>query len=383
MNVAKKIRVLYVIGGLSIGGTERQLIELVKNLDRRLYEPLICCERGGDLVVEAERLGIKVKILSKKEVSLKNPFAFLSVVRNIYNLFRDEKIDILQSCSVDIYTYIGLTLARFAGIPVIISTRRSMEHFKSRFHFLADAIVNRFTDVIIANSEAVKRDVIQKERIEADKIRIIYNGVEPGRYKVRIDKCQKKMEFGISGNCPVVGIIANLFYYKGHREFLHSAKVARKKISNVKFLIFGQDNGIKKELETLAVKLGIKRSVVFAGLRHDIPEILQIIDIQVLSSYEEGFSNVILEGMAAGKPLVVTDVGGNPEAVINGKTGIVVPPKNSDKLAEAIIKLLENPQLAQKMGEEGRKRVRENFGIGKMVSQTEDLYNELMRAKCG
>ena len=379
--MAERIKILYLIGGLKVGGAERQLIELVRNMDMDKYKPLICSRCGGELAAEAERAGVKVKVLSKEERSIKNPFEFLSIIMGLYGLLRKERFDILQVYSYDTsFCFIGVIAAKFAGIPMIIVGRRSLEKFKSKLHLLMDSVVYKLAGVVIANSEEVKGDLLKKQKIDPSRVRVIYNGIQAGKYEVRIDKCRKRMEFGISSNCQVVGIIANFFRYKGHEKFLRAVKIVLEKFPDVKFLMVGKDYGMEKSLRILTAELNIGRSVIFAGLRRDVPEILQVLDIQVLSSYEEGFSNVILEGMASGKPLVVTDVGGNSEAVLNGETGIVVSPGSPEELAEAMIKFLENPGLAERMGKAGQSRVKD-FSVEKMVKRTQGLYDEFARIK--
>jgi len=369
-----KTKILYLIGTLQIGGTERQLLGLVEHLDKQKYNPTICCFRGGPLVNEARRNGLRTEVLSAK--SLKNPLFLIFSIIKLNNLLKIEKYRILHAFLFHSYV-VGSFLAWINRVTIIINTRRGLENFKRIYHLFGDKMINCFTTAIIANSEAVKRDVIRKESLPPKRVRVIYNGIDIVKYNIHIDKKEKKKELAIEENGVVVGIIGNLIPYKGHKEFLYAARIVLKQFPEVKFLIIGRDDGIGRNLRNLAVKLGIEKALIFTGLRSDIPEILQIIDVQVVASHEEGFSNVILEGMAAARPLVVTNIGGNPEAVVDSKTGLIVPLKNPVEIAKAIINLLKNPQLAKQMGRAGRKRVRGNFGIERMVKETESLYEEL------
>jgi len=181
-------------------------------------------------------------------------------------------------------------------------------------------------------------------------------------------------QLGLDRDTPVVGIVANLIPYKGHREFIEAASIVNKEFPDTKYLIIGRDDGIGEDLRNLARTLNIMDTLIFTGARNDIPALLALIDIQVLASHEESLSNAILEGMAAGNPLVVTDVGGNTEMVIPGETGIVVPPRNPEALANGILTLLRDREKAGKMGLAGQERVKNHFDINKMIKEMEELY---------
>jgi glycosyltransferase involved in cell wall biosynthesis len=146
---------------------------------------------------------------------------------------------------------------------------------------------------------------------------------------------------------------------------------------DVRFLIIG-DGGLKKQLMDLSSNLGVSKNVMFLGFRSDIPELLSVMDVLVLASLREGFSNAILEAMAAMKPVVATNVGGNPEVIIDGVTGLIVPPKDPHSMAQAILNLLQNEDLAQQMGEAGRRRVENHFTIDVITQKYIQLYDSLL-----
>ncbi|MCK5595141.1 glycosyltransferase, partial [bacterium] len=207
----------------------------------------------------------------------------------------------------------------------------------------------------------------------------IYNGIDVEDFNKDFDYQARRKEIGVAEDELLVGIFARLYPQKGHKYFLEAASKINKAIDNVKFMIVGE-GPLESELKERAMKLGIRGKVIFTGLRHDIPELLHIVDVSVLSSFIEGFSNIILESMAAGKPVVATDVGGNSEAVINGETGFIVPSANSAKLANAIAKILDNKQLRIDMGRKARERVTK-FSIQEMARQTDNLYKTCLAKK--
>jgi glycosyltransferase involved in cell wall biosynthesis len=174
-------------------------------------------------------------------------------------------------------------------------------------------------------------------------------------------------EFGILS-------IANLIPYKGHSDLLKAARQVIKYHPNAKFFLAGEDRGIQEKLIQEICELGIEANVFFLGKRNDIPELLSACDISVISSHEEGFSNAILESMAAGLPVVATKVGGNPEAVIDGCTGWLVPPGIPNAMADKIIDLLKDPQKIKRFGKNGRKRAESCFSMEKMVRKHVELY---------
>jgi glycosyltransferase involved in cell wall biosynthesis len=175
----------------------------------------------------------------------------------------------------------------------------------------------------------------------------------------------------------VVGIIANLRPCKGLRGFLKAAALVLQSYPQTTFLIVGRDDGLKVELQLLAKELHISDSIIFTGERDDIPEILSMFDILVSSSLTEGLSNAILEGMALGKPVIATNVGGTPELVVHEQTGLLVSPGNPGYLAEAVIRLLGGCELRNRLGSAGLKRVEMLFCLERMVNQTETFYEEL------
>ena len=193
-------------------------------------------------------------------------------------------------------------------------------------------------------------------------------------------KQQSIVEASLS-NFPVVGIIGTLSPYKGHQDFLKAAVLALQRYPQTIFLIIGRDEGLFSFLKSLTRELHIQNSVIFTGERNDIPALLSMLDILVSSSLVEGLSNVILEGMAAGKPIVATEVGGTPELIIHEQTGLLVPPSDPDRLAEAMIRLLGDKVLRDQLGNAARKRAARLFSMEQMILHLENLYEHLAAGK--
>lgn len=374
------ITIAYVIGSLRIGGSERQIVELVKGLDKARYRLSICCmTEHGPLAAEVEALGVPVQVFDLYLIYGKfNPLSYILLLRNTWRLvryFRRLKPNIVHAYLYTAYLF-GVVCARLAGVPVTIASRRSLGYFKDEkpWKQWMENLVNRWTDVVLVNAQAVKKDVLARERIDPRKIELIYNGVDVASFAAEGDIAQTRRELGLEPQALVIGMVANLIHYKGHKEIIEAARRVKDRFPGVRFVFVGRDGGMLDTLKTQVAQCGVEKEILFLGSRQDIPALLRVFDIQVLASYEEGFSNVILEGMAAGKPIVATDVGGNGEAIVDGETGILVKPRDPAGLAEAIVRLLGDADLRQRMGKAGRARVQQFFSCERLIADMDSLY---------
>lgn len=382
----EKTKIIYVIGSLDIGGGEGQLVETVVRLNRDKFEPVIyCITHKGVLASLVEGEGIRVETVgsrAKTKYGRYNPLLIYFTIKYLWRLYRmiqSDKPDIVQGCLF--HGYIAGTLtSKLAGVPIILSNRWSLGIFKEKkWHYLfLERISNRFNRLLITNSQAVREDVIRQEKVDPEKVIVIYNGVDTDKFRPNlIDPLAKKKELSLPPEDKVVGVIANLHHYKGHTYFLKAASLVKEKFPQVKFLLLG-DGPERENLKGQAQSLSLEKDVLFLGVREDVAEILSIMDISVLPSFEEGFSNTILESMAAGIPMVATSVGGNPEAVLDGVTGFLVPPRDEKALAQALLKLLEDDDLRKSMAKSSRERAVENFGMKRLIEETEGLYLDLL-----
>jgi glycosyltransferase involved in cell wall biosynthesis len=205
---------------------------------------------------------------------------------------------------------------------------------------------------------------------------LIYNGVDSSFFESAIpSRTRVRNTLGLNDHERVVIMVANFIGYKGHADLLQAASLVLKQIPSAIFLLVGEDRGIKEELKRQALSLGILERIRFMGQRDDIPQLMAASDVSVLASHEEGFSNVILESMASGLPVVATRVGGNGEAVLDGVTGWLVPEKNPVEMSKKLVDLLRDPKRAKSWGELGRKRVKGLFTVDKMVQAHMELYD--------
>ena len=373
-----QVPILYFIDLLYFhSGTEKHLFELLQHIDRERFKPyVITCEGAEDFKQEIEDMGIPVQILDINKVYGKKEF---HIMKELKKFIKKESIKIIQTFHInpDIY---GTVLAKFSGIPIVISSRRDMGFNRNKNNIICYKFLNNFVDKIICVSEAVKQLVIKEEGVKESKIKVIYNGIRQDYLDKKVDAIAEKQKFGFNGHTPIVGMLANFNPIKGHFYFLEAAALIKNEIPEVQFVLAGR-GPFEPKIREKTAGLGLNDCVHFIGHRRDIPETISIMDILVVPSLSEGFSNTVIEALYMRKPIVATNVGGNPEAVINNKTGILVPPESSTNIAQSVFRLLENEALRRELGNNGRRLVEERFLFNKMISETINLYEELLRKK--
>ena len=374
---------LYIISTLEVGGAEGQLVRLVTGLDRHRFEPAVCCLSSDGPYREAlDAAGIPVVTIGFTGFGdlRRHPSRVVRPLMKLVRSIRGLRPDVVHGFLFWAYV-LGTLAARLAGVRVVVTSRRSLGVFKaSRPHYLLlERMANRLTDVIVANSEAVRQDTLSQEHIASEKVMVIHNGIKMDCYQLPCNDRLRQSE-GLVAKSPVVGVIANFIHYKGHRYFFEAWATVARRYPNAVALLIG-DGPDRSEFEAQVSSMGISQSVRFLGTRRDIPQLLALMDLLVHPSLEEGFSNAILEAMAAGKPVVATAVGGNPEAVLHGVTGLLVPPRDGHALAEAVLWLVEHPDEAAAFGRAGRERAAQHFDLRVMVRQYERLYERLVSKK--
>ena len=369
----KKIKVLRMISNLGVGGVQKRMVSLLPKLNKERYDIIVCSFKPGELQHCLEQSGIPVKIIPRR-------FKFDPVcIYRLCSIMKKENIDIVHThCHKPNTT--GRIAAKLAGVPVIIANEHNVDSWKSNWQLILDRWLAAYSDKIIAVSEAVKSFYVKNANISTDKFEVIYNGVDLDFWQNNVPAKEiifkKKTELGLLQDDKVIVAIGRLHPQKGHEHLLRAAKKIIPKMQNLKFLIIG-DGPMRLSLESLSERLGIKENIIFTGNREDIKDMLYLSDISVISSIREGFSNVVLESMACGKPLVATDVGGNNEIIIDGENGFIVPSKDEDALADKMLILAGNEELTKKMGLTAKQTV-EKFSLMKMIHETENLYSRLI-----
>lgn len=372
--MSSRIPILILLHSLDSGGTEGHLLKVLPRINAEKFDiRLLALHQGGRLFNAFSESGLKIILPSSSNRRWR---VWKSLVQEI----RQSK-PLLHCFLPEPYLLGGVTGLLF-GAPVMMMSRRSRNHYQSR-HPAAALIERRLhlrMDALLGNSQAVVRDLIG-EGAPPEKVRLLYNGIDAGRFFTGSDRASRRedvrAQLGIDNDSVVLVCVANMFLYKGHADLLNAlAIMGRDFTENCTLLLAGRDAGARITLEQQASDLGLADSIRFLGERSDVAELLAASDICVLPSHEEGFSNAVLEGMAAGLPLVVTDVGGNPEAVVDGECGCVVPAHDPGALATGLGKLISSSAARDAMGIEARRRVIELFSIDSCVAAYEATYEE-------
>lgn len=367
--------VMFLETSLRIGGTETVVGQLIQRLDRRRFRPMLCClyEPGvlGERLIQA---GVPVYH------SLAAHRWDLGVGVRLLRLLRREQVDVLFIVNQPLTQFWGTWCGLLARVPVRISAIRSTGKI-NRVH--RRLWINRLTfpwmTRITALSETHRTFLIEREGISPKQLAIIPNGVDLSRFPVDGSAHSLRDALGLSDRGPVVGIVAMLRPEKAHEMFLRTAARVLEQIPSSRFLIVG-DGTERSRLESLAETLGIQAQVRFLGARDDVPALVSLFDVAVLSSRPvvETVSNAVLEYMAARKPVVVTRVGSLPELIEEGRTGFLVEPGDWQAMAKRIVQLLQDRSLAKRLGQAAQDRVRQQYTVERMVQQYEALFERLL-----
>lgn len=370
-----KIRVMHGISSWAMGGTERMLTHLIPHFDKTRFDScLMCFNSPSPVSKEWKASGIEVYHLNMdKRVSI------IGIVRCM-KLLRQWKPDILI-----VYGLRANLMARIAAwlcrIPVFVTGQRGIEDWKGRFEVFLERATSVFVDLYIGNSQACCDMLANREKISRKKLHAIPNGIDfktPDNFDMRTREIRTKHT--IPPDSFIIGTVGRLQSVKGHHDFIAAAEIVLRKHPEAYFMLVGEDfrNG---ELQAMAKHLQIDERVRFVGYSKDVAIWLSVFDIFVLPSLSEGMPVAVIEAMFMSKPVIATKVGGTPEVIHEGQTGILIPPSNPTQMAESIITLIENPALRQKYAAAGYDRAVSHFTAEIMTKRYGEIFIELLRKK--
>jgi glycosyltransferase involved in cell wall biosynthesis len=379
-------KILYVISTLDLGGAERHLAYVAPTLVQQGISATVFSLNGyGVLTPDLERAGVPVftplgdclvrRLPRFLRRMFRPPLAFIGLLLLIYRQ-RPHAVHMFLPAAY----LLGGIVSILGRVPIRIMSRRSRNHYQRKYPIVAriERLLHGRMSALLGNSRRVVDD-LRDEGCQEEKIRLIYNGIPLPALASLESRATRRTEMGISPDVLVMTITANLIAYKGHADLLDALSISREKLgSHWLLLCIGDDRGELDGLKQRAEALGLGNQVRWMGSRRDVQELLAVSDIGILCSHEEGFSNAVLEYMGAGLPAVVTDVGGNAEAVIDGVCGLVVPPRDVRQLAIALEQLAINPVNRVTMGRAGRHRMEQYFTLDKCTKQYMHLYDKLI-----
>ena len=364
--------VLHFIDGLTFGGAETLLRDLASGLEKRGYRITIGYSTPGPFVEELANKGLTLKHVPR--LAMVDPIFLM-------RMFRLMRLDPPQIVHTHLFKsdFHGRLAARLAGIPVVISTLHNNDSW-ANYWLLGHAygFTARFADQLIAVSPEVREYHLEKTGVPANKIMVIENGVDVSAFSgYEEDARSIRREFGIADTAPLFGIVGRLKPQKDVSTFLKAAAEILVKEPGARFLVVG-DGPLNDQLRVQAKELGLFPSLIFTGMRKDIPAIMKAIDVMVLSSLWEGLPVILLEAMAAAKPVVSTSVDGVKGVVIPNETALLVETNSPSALSDACVRLARDPELRQTMGRSGLRRVTDLYSIDAMIDRISNLYLELL-----
>lgn len=374
----------YIIGSFAVGGTEKHLLQILPALKKLGWDiRLVSLSKEGELRQQFEQKGIKTHAPDSSRFYSWAPSPFRKIFKAIYLIFFLMRDYQKHPSSITHFflpaSYILGMIASFVTFDssIKIMSRRSLNLYQQKYPGIKklERYLHRFQTIICGNSKQVVAQLHEDEGVTQDKLRLIYNGIDLSPYKNAANSDKTRKELSIGSEALVITIVANLIPYKGHEDLLQALGLITKKLPiSWKLLVIGRDDGLQKNLEKLAAKHDISEHILWLGQRDDVANLLTASDIAVLCSHEEGFSNAILEAMAAELPVIATDVGGNAEAVQHNKTGFIIPPKDPKSLSNAILKLSENTERRLEFAQNGKQKAIQAFGSKICSEQYDSLY---------
>lgn len=356
--------VLHLSSTSGPGGAEMIFSHLAASIDRSRVRSIACLFRPGWLKDRCDGLGITTHVLGM------NGMFDWGWVRDCLKLVRRENVALIHAHEFTANTY-GTLVARLADIPLVATVHGKSYYCDKLRRRLAYRMVGRHA-TMVAVSEDLKRFLVKEVGVRPERIKVVYNGVNVPQSHGSTD-ASFRSELGLRSEDPVIGTVGSLYPVKGHKYLIEAAHLVLKNFPRTTFLIIGRGE-LEVSLKEQARELGLGAQVRFLGLRHDVPKLLPLMDVFIMPSLSEGLSLALLEAMAAGLPVVVTNVGGNPELVLDGETGYLVPPCDPEALASRLIVLLQDRVHAKRLGQNGRQRVLQHFSLPKMVDNYQQLY---------
>jgi glycosyltransferase involved in cell wall biosynthesis len=369
----RRVPLLYAIDSVAgDAGTEKQLKEWICRLDPTRFRLHLCCLEETPAV---EALSSYCTVLVLRGGPLLHPRTAASVWK-LQNYLRVNRIQIVHSFMVK-SAFLAAAAARLAGRPCVLTSCRNLGYWKQPQHAYIQSAINRLAHRVVANSEAARRYAVEVEKVPADKVDVLYNGVDLDHYAPGKGDPATAEALGVPRGATVVGCVANYRPVKNLQLFVRAAAQVAAAVPGVAFLLVGSGSELN-ELQRLANELGLGGRIFFSNGRGRVLDYLSRMSVGCLTSHSESFSNAILEYMAMGLPVVATDAGGNAELVQHGQTGFLVSTPEPQAFAAPIIALLRDEELRSSMGRRARELCRSRFDIRDAVRRLEQYYLALL-----
>lgn len=365
-----KYKILHIFSSYSFGGAEKTMLTLTEKLQKSdLCNSMIAVPYGSKLYKEASIK--KIKVIAFRAANSFDPFGIVRLLK----IVKKNNINILHVHQGKLYwPSLLVKLLCLGNVKVVFHRRQDTRHgFISKYHY-------RFVDAVITVSQAVADGLVKYEKVDPSKIKVVYNGINFEKFNKNTDYSGIIKKYSLY-NKKVIGTVSQIvdFMGKGQIYLMQAAKILRDELPDLRYLIVGSGKGLKKQ-QQYAKELKIDDIVYFTGYQSNVDKYILSMDIFCLLAWDtEGMPNVVVEAQFLEKPVIVTNIGGNSEAFIDGVTGIMIDPKNSNQVVSAIKNLILNYDIAKKMGLEGRKFVKGKFVLENTVNNTLEVYKSILK----
>jgi len=370
---ARRVRVLYLAHAFHVGGAEEMVLNLVRHLPAR-FEPVVCCiHEPGPIGEEIRATGVPFTVLGLNP-GLRRP---LDVLR-IRAYLRETQPEIVHTFLLTASLY-GRLAAILAGVPIVIGTEVNIYEHKRPHHAIAERLLMRGTDRVVASAESVRSFYINQVHADPSRVEVIYNAVDWSQLAATMTRAEWRASVGLPREADVITIIARLTPQKAH-DVLFDALHGNERLQQAHLAVIG-DGELRGALTRRAETLDLSRRVHFLGARRDLGNVLAASDVFVMPSLWEGLPLSMVLALGAGVPVVATRVAGIPEVVRDDETGLLVPPGDRVALGDALTRLLDDPNLRHRLGAHGREFVRPRFGVANYIEAVTNLYDRLLSAE--
>ena len=366
------MRILHVVNSLAVGGLESLVVEMASAVSNR-YSTIafpVCALSPSDshLSVKSAHRDVETYELNKESYVLK--------IKPLLKIVRDKKIDIIHTHNSGPLLNC-IFLSKIVNTP-LVHTKHGVYIPNGKKSYFFNHMAYKMANKIVAVSCDTKQSIIQGYKIPNPAISVIANGINTATFRPPSDIKRIRSNIGLDSDAYIIGTVGRLSPEKGHMLLIDILPSIIAAIPQVKLVVVG--GGIaENELKQKAKELNISKNIVFLGERADVCSLMQCFDVYAQTSSMEGMSLTILEAMSCGLPIVASNVGGNPEVIVEGETGFLLSLKDPQAIVSAIIKLYNDKDLAMRMGKAGRKRVEEKFGINRMIDEYIAIYEKCLR----
>jgi glycosyltransferase involved in cell wall biosynthesis len=368
-NDSRKLKIVHLVTSLEVGGAQHNMLLGLPNLDPTRYKHvLVSIMDRMQMKQQFQQAGIEVHSLGlRKKTDITAAWRLRSLLKSIHP-------DILHTYLIH-GNVLGRIVGRLAGVPTIIGSELTIGQ-AGRIGRLATKLTNPLTDAVEVNSETGGKSVAIDLGVPASKIEVVLPGLDLDAFGSTDQRSQTRNEIGVEDNEHLVLYVGRLRTVKGVEYGIRAFAKALEQHPNMKLALAGEGDQ-RKELESLSTELRIENNVKFLGARIDLPNVLSACDSVIMPSLSEGFPRVAIEAMASSKPIIATRVGGTPEAIIHNQTGILVPSKDIEAMADAIVNVANNSELATRLGDAARERTEQHYSASKYVARLDEMYSRL------